>query len=151
MFLTTEQLFTPSRIDAWESPFYHKEVFQVLRGVKQWHPTGSYHICSPQVVDTDKDFVVLVEDITDAQVVLEIAGYKYSGDETYEVDSGDDAGTFTCFRKDSTNLIVTANEEFYNLWLEATALAKAMNLLNKEQRIRLFQYVLYGNTKLKGE
>lgn len=138
-------------VSSYNSPFYFKDVFQHLQGVQTWYPTGSYYICSPQVVDTDKDFVVLIDvPMLDFSKALAVAGYKFSGDESYQLGADGDF-EFECYRKGDVNLIVTADAVFYNKWIEATELAKNMKLNNKDQRIRLFQYVLYGNTTLKGE
>ena len=137
--------------DEWVSPFYYEDVFKYLKCVSTLYPTGSYYICDPQVTTTDKDFVVLISTtFVEADTQLEAAGYKYSSidQDEYDVNGG---GSFRCYRKGDVNLIVTDCEDMYNKWQDATELAKAMKLNNKEQRIRLFQYVLYGNTTLKGE
>ena len=86
----------------------------------------------------------------EAETQLEAAGYKYSSADQDEYDVNGE-GSFRCYRKGDVNLIVTDCEDMYNKWQDATELAKAMKLNDKEQRIRLFQYVLYGNTTLKGE
>ena len=137
--------------EEWESPFYFEDVFKYLNCVKTWYPTGSYYICSPQVVTTDKDFVILLNTSqAEAETQLTAAGYERScaDQEEYDLADGD---TLACYRKDSVNLIVTSDYETYHKWLDATELAKNMKLNDKDQRIRLFQYVLYGNTSLKGE
>lgn len=47
-------------------------------------------------------------------------------------------GDFQAFRKGEENWIVTEDEEFYTSYVKATEGAKALNLLNKEDRIKLF-------------
>lgn len=130
--------------EEWESPFYFEDVFKYLNCVKTWYPTGSYYICSPQVVTTDKDFVILLNTSqTEAETQLTAAGYKRScaDQEEYDLADGD---LIACYRKGDVNLIVTDDSDMYTKWIDATELAKGLNLTNKEHRIKLFQYVLYG-------
>lgn len=111
------------------------------------HPTGSRFICDPPVLDSDDDWVILVED-------LEYAKYKaarldwYSEDGGYyRVDSGsEEPGPFISLRhsEGNSNYIFTDDAEFYDRYVAATLLAKKHNLLNKVDRIQLFHTVLYG-------
>lgn len=104
---------------------------------------GSRETCNPAPVDTDEDWLILVKggcaDIADK---LHRAGFKEEGDpDFYE---GLEEGGFISWRLGDLNIIVTHNFEFYNKFLTATALAKHFNLLKKQDRIMLFQGVLYG-------
>lgn len=45
----------------------------------------------------------------------------------------------------NTNLIFTSSSKFYNRFVAANTLAINLGLIKKEDRVRLFQYVLYGN------
>lgn len=56
---------------------------------------------------------------------------------------------FQSFRCDDVNLIVTVDSEFYNRFVAATSVAMRLNLLEKSDRIALFQAVLYGNECLQ--
>jgi hypothetical protein len=47
------------------------------------------------------------------------------------------------------NLIITDDGDFYHRFLAATEVAKRFNLLKKEDRIFLFQAVLYGQSPRK--
>lgn len=47
--------------------------------------------------------------------------------------------------KGDVNLIVTQDNKFYDRFMAATSVAKRLNLLDKADRIALFQAVLYGN------
>ena len=58
--------------------------------------------------------------------------------------SGYGTGPFDSFRKDDINLILTGKKEFYKSFLEANKLAVAMKLTNRDDRVTLFKYVLYG-------
>lgn len=109
-----------------------------------YYPVGSYHTCDPPVTDTDIDFVICSnpDRFEDLVVNLEKQGYRQSNldEEEYELNGEG----FYCCRKGNINLIVTENKEFFQKWVEGTQLAKKMNLLKKEDRVTLFQYVLYG-------
>lgn len=44
------------------------------------------------------------------------------------------------------NLIITSSQVFHQRFLAASSVAKRLNLLEKSDRIALFQAVLYGNS-----
>ena len=52
-------------------------------------------------------------------------------------------GLFRSYKAGVLNLIVTSNINFYDKFVTATKLAKQLNLLDKQQRITLFKYILY--------
>lgn len=111
------------------------------------HPTGSRFICDPPVLDSDNDWVILVED-------LEYAKYKAARLDWYSAGSGyyregsdhEELGPFVSMRhsEGNSNYIFTDDAEFYDRYVAATLLAKKHNLLNKVDRIQLFHTVLYG-------
>ena len=111
------------------------------------HPTGSRFICDPPVLDTDDDWIILVED-------LEYAKYKAARLDWYSAGSGyyregsdhEELGPFVSMRhsEGNSNYIFTDDAEFYDRYVAATLLAKKYNLLNKADRIQLFHAVLYG-------
>lgn len=109
-----------------------------------YYPVGSYHTCNPPVTDTDIDFIICSNPGKFGELIesIEAQGYKQSNldQEEYELNGEG----FYCCRRDNINLIITENREFFQKWVEGTQLAKKMNLLKKEDRITLFQYVLYG-------
>lgn len=129
--------------DDWINPFGLCEEVKEMPEVLGVFPTGSFFICYPQVVDTDKDFVVKVTDLGAAEPALLSKGYKVSVCDREEYDLQAEGG-FQTFRKEDINLIVTEDETFFSKFVDATLLAKELNLLKKEDRITLFQYVLYG-------
>lgn len=96
------------------------------------HPTGSRYICNPPPMDTDNDTVFLVNGYYDWRQMLLNDGWEDCG-ASYET-----GGEFQAFRKGEENWIVTEDEEFFTSYVKATEGAKALNLLNKEDRIKLF-------------
>ena len=106
------------------------------------YATGSAVICNPPVTNTDKDFIICAINPGNLIEFLDHNGFKISHNEGY--DFNPDSG-ITCLRRLNINLVVTGDYEFYLKFVNATILAKKLNLLEKSQRIALFQYVLYGN------
>ncbi len=107
------------------------------------YATGSRVICNPPVLDTDIDFIICERGGgIELHKFLIKNGFNKSckDDEEYDMESEG----FECYRKDNINLIITSNYNWYLKWVTATKLAKKLNLLEKEQRIALFKYVLYG-------
>ena len=98
--------------------------------------TGSSYICNPPVTDTDIDFVVLSRGWDKLHSWLEQNGFK-TNFEDYEIDD------FRSYKRGVLNLIVTNDLVFYNRFVKATEVAKNLNLLDKEQRIILFDFVMY--------
>ncbi|WP_298844024.1 hypothetical protein [uncultured Salinicola sp.] len=103
-------------------------------------PVGSRVTCDPAPTDTDEDWLVLVREVPVEK--LQEAGFSQEG--SPEFYTGNDAGGFRSWRKGEINLITTQSDEFFRLFLTATYLAKRFNLLRKQDRIALFQAVLYG-------
>lgn len=110
----------------------------------QWlvEPVGSRVTCSPAPVDTDEDYLCLVPDEDGASAHLEAMGFTQDG--MPEFYTGNDAGGFRSFRRGDVNVVTTNSQGFFNQFMTATELAKRFNLLEKADRIALFQAVLYG-------
>jgi hypothetical protein len=116
---------------------------------KHIEPVGSRVTCSPAPTDTDEDFLCLVSGpdafwklITHLQDNL----YELGGSDVAPVDEyvlAEWEG-FQSYKKGDVNLIVTCSEKFFGLFMEASDEAKRLNLLAKEDRIALFQKILYG-------
>lgn len=108
-------------------------------------PCGSRVTCNPPPVGTDQDFLVVVpprEDVVSRVVGhLSTAGYHWEGSEHYQIVAGND---FMSWRKGDVNLIVTASPTFTKRHRAATHVCKRLNLLSKDDRVALFQAVLYG-------
>lgn len=103
-------------------------------------PVGSRVTCDPAPLDTDEDWLVQV--IGNPEQAMLAAGFTQDGSPQFY--TGNDAGGFRSWRFGDLNVITTEDRCFYELFLTATALAKRFNLLQKADRIALFQAVLYG-------
>lgn len=111
---------------------------------------GSRVTCDPAPTDTDQDVLVLVDLNTwglHLEPLLVTEGFEKGGS-----DCGDVAGyignvplSFQSFMFGELNLIVTFDPEFYRRFMAATQVSKSLNLLDKSERVMLFQAVLYGN------
>ena len=95
-------------------------------------PTGSSYICNPPVLDTDIDQMFLVDDLEKVSKILEKLGWKRCGNEEYKIDK------WIAYRKDNLNALLTNNLDHFNKFLQATEEAKKLNLLDKKDRIALF-------------
>lgn len=113
------------------------------------HPTGSNYICNPPVTNTDIDTVFLCQPCQVDPITSQVRTYDESLLETgwepcvgegYEILGGD----FTAWRKGNKNYIVTTDPEYYKKYVRATKICKAMNLLNKQDRIWMFEVVMHG-------
>ena len=102
------------------------------------HETGSSYICDPPVLDTDWDYLLLVEYIDNAHADLLYRGFDYTSLE-YEEMPGEH---FRTYRKDQYNLIVTTSTQWYVRFCAATEYCKTKNVLNKETRIMFFNLIL---------
>ena len=112
----------------------------------QFHMTGSRYICNPVPMDTDEDYVILMNDIMQFES-LGASGFEITTDqESYE-----DLPSFLAMRLNEFNLVVTYSKEFYERFVDATNQAKELNLLKKADRISLFQSVLYGEPAMSAE
>ena len=105
-------------------------------------PTGSNYICNPPVDNTDIDYMVLLPKDNKTLVQLNLYGkqWEHCGENYGE----DDKSNFMAFRKGKYNLILTDNPLYFQLFRDATTLAKKLNLLEKQQRVALFKYVIEG-------
>ena len=99
-------------------------------------PTGSNYICNPPVTDTDIDQMFLVYDLYRAAEELDLLGWKEcrsKNNNEYPTD------VMLAFRLGVNNALLTDNEEYFNNFYKATEEAKRRNLLNKADRIALFE------------
>lgn len=121
---------------------------ELLQGALKWQPVGSRVTCNPAPKNTDQDYLVLVgEDAMEFIGQMTNYGFDVELGEGYAEDalnSGED-NRFQSYRMDDVNLIATVDEGFYGRFVAATSVAKRLNLLDKGDRIALFQAVLYGN------
>lgn len=116
--------------------------------IKRIEPVGSRVTCNPAPTDTDEDFLVLVNGNDYQELLLELHedGFEIGGSEVYSAEEYQLESTegFQSFKKGITNYIITCNEEFFSKFMKATTICKTLNVLNKEDRIRVFQWELYG-------
>lgn len=112
-------------------------------------PCGSRVTCDPPPLDTDMDYLVEIIVSTEnreqkiTNIVNALQGFclEWEGSEHYQHMIATD---FMSWRRGEINLIVTSNFLFAERHRVATALCKRFNLMNKPDRIALFQGVLYG-------
>lgn len=109
-------------------------------------PVGSRVTCNPPPADTDADFLALVFDMQDFRDAVVAMNFGMDGSEVLDAETPLDAeDRFSSYSFGEINIIATSSVIFHEKFLAATSVAKRLNLLNKEDRIALFQAVLYGN------
>lgn len=111
-------------------------------------PTGSNYICNPPVTDTDIDQMFLVYDLYRAAEELDQLGWKEcrsKNNNEYPTD------IMLAFRLGVNNALLTDNEEYFNNFYKATEEAKRRNLLNKADRIALFEEYIGRKKKVTPE
>lgn len=113
---------------------------------REWHEVGSRVTCDPPVCDTDRDILCLVDSTSEFTDQAELDGFRLMGSKVDE-DTEDESGRspFVSMKCGEVNLIATSDREFFGRFMAATRVATRLNLLNKGDRIALFQAVLYGN------
>lgn len=117
---------------------------------RQITAVGSRVTCSPPPTGTDQDWLVFVGEDDWQQFADQLLanGWKVGGSIIpADIDYTPACNRFNSFTKGEDNVIATASNEFHCRFLAASSVAKRLNLLSKQDRIALFQAVLYG----KGE
>lgn len=113
---------------------------------------GSRVTCDPAPLNTDLDILVLCE--PELYMIIEsllthnhwsIDGSLPSDQTRFELLLTE---SFNSYKLNSVNIILTPSEKFYDKFLLATEVSKALNLMRKDHRIILFQSILYGNAPL---
>jgi len=97
--------------------------------------TGSRVICDPAPTDTDEDWIVLAKN-HGYLTPLFVDGWEDCSPDGLYVDP-----EFNALRKGEVNLIVTIDYKFFCNFVEATHVAKELNLTDKMNRIFLFHYI----------
>jgi hypothetical protein len=125
-------------------------------------PCGSRVTCDPPPMDTDEDYLLYIGDKWPPAPSLEVisrderwfalekylyeTGWKMGGSLPNDVAIQiNPSARFTSWTFEEINLIITISDEFYRRHQAASNMAKRLNLLEKADRIALFQAVLYGN------
>ena len=108
---------------------------------------GSRVSCNPAPTDTDIDVLIKCKDqkalhraLCSGDWIWESDGYQGELD-----DPVSERSPFDSYRKGLLNLIATESDDFFCRFVVATQVSKKLNLMDKQQRILLFQAILYGN------
>lgn len=115
-------------------------------GIIESHAVGSRVTCDPPPTDTDEDWLFLVTDVGEFAECVISAGFVADGS-VIENQHSTHSSSFLSLKQESENInvIATADPSFFRAFMAATRVAKRLNLLDKEDRIALFQAVLYRN------
>ncbi len=111
---------------------------------------GSRVTCNPPPTDTDDDWLYLVANIEEFVQSFKKDGFYVDGSlmggNVVAENEVCKHGLFVSMKHpvDDVNLIATSDREFFQRFLAATAVCRRLNLMNKADRIDLFQAVLYG-------
>jgi len=100
---------------------------------------GSRITCNPAPTDTDEDVLLLTDDLSMLIADCIEVGFTRDGDTGTSYPEG-----FVSLRNGTMNFIVTDDEEFYKKFMLATHVCKSLNLMEKNNRITVFQAILYG-------
>lgn len=131
------------------------DLIEYLRGAcERIEPVGSSVTCNPPPMDTDEDWLVYLpagEYAMFEDLMIHVQGCEFGGS---RIHAGGcligDPNSFQSYTLGHINVIATASQEFFDKFMEATAEAKRLNLLDKDDRIALFQKILY-NVDVYGE
>jgi len=108
-------------------------------------PCGSRVTCSNPRPEADEDFLVFLPGEVNIEFMeaLHNYGYQWEGGEHYK----EAASTFMSWRdsKENVNLIISQSAQFVSDHKKATAVCKRLDLTDKNQRIAVFQGLLYSN------
>ncbi len=117
----------------------------ILAQAVEFAPVGSRRTCNPPPMDTDDDYLLIVADHYAFRNSVLAAGFRVGGSAFLDAAQPLDADMrFSSYVLGDLNLIVTEDRVFYDRFMAATSVAKRLNLLKKDDRIALFQAVLYG-------
>lgn len=111
------------------------------------HPTGSRYTVQPAVLTTDDDWLVLVEDLKEAESRMGvIPGTVWTPWQRcfHPYSPEMEPGSWSAWRNGDLNLIVTDDRTLYLRKVAATLLCAKLNLTDKQDRIDLFRAVQDG-------
>lgn len=100
---------------------------------------GSRITCNPPPEDTDDDYLILAT--SSVHYTLLKQGWSLGGSDFMHTAND----KFQSYTKGEVNLIVTHDGLFFSGFVLATKVCTELNLLEKKDRIVLFQAILYGN------
>ena len=129
-----------------QDPFVKIDWSDLLQSAIKSGKTGSREICNPPVLDTDDDTVLLVADLREFTLKAVAIGFEIGGSDVMaRVDFEHESQKFVSLTCVDDNLIVVDDDSFFERFMLATRVAKKLNVATKENRIVLFQAILYGN------
>ena len=88
------------------------------------------------MLDTDVDEMFYVYSLEETKDYLLNNGWKECGIGEYAI------GDWAAFRKDKNNALITQSKQHYDKFEAATELAKKRNLLDKKDRVALFNLIV---------
>ncbi len=116
-------------------------------------PVGSRVTCNPPPTDTDADFLVYLMPGTEAEYERELFAEGFGSDGSRPDNETQMGGNFWSYsfncQGTRVNVIATSDAEWHEKFKLASDTAKALNLLDKQDRITLFQAILYGNRHIR--
>lgn len=112
-----------------------------------WAPVGSKVTCNPPPADGDVDYLMLASDGQYINLAdgLRRLGFTTGSSSIYADQYPDAPQYFQSWRRGEENVLTTSDPDFYRRFVAGTDVARRLNLQSKEDRIALFQAVLYGN------
>lgn len=99
---------------------------------------------SPPPLDTDEDFLCLCHPDAVSWIMNFLKEQKFKWEGASEHYENVAAEGFMSWRRFNINLIVTSSRDFAMRHQAATNVCKLLNVLDKKQRIAIFQAALYG-------
>lgn len=108
---------------------------------EQCEPVGSRVVVDPAPADSDEDWLCLVNDQT-VYAALEATGFAREGGPKYE--GSEATSLFVSWRREEVNLLTTEDRAFFDRFMAGTRLAVRLKVVDKQDRVALFQAVLYG-------
>jgi hypothetical protein len=103
-------------------------------------------------MDTDEDFLLLVEDLDEAVIKLKEIGFDAGMTNEqlneYIALQKTSSGRLKSLRLGDVNYIITESAFFFDRFLTATHICKTLNVMDKKQRILVFEGV-FGDSHLK--
>lgn len=100
---------------------------------------GSQVVPGAATETSDTDWLVLTYDRGALLSYLQEKGYENRSGDCYPMKD------FVSLRKGMANILVVWEESYFNRFMDACVLAKRLKLVDKEHRVILHKYILYGN------
>ena len=106
---------------------------------------GSRIVCNPPALNTGEDWMLLIKKHHEYIVYLKLKELNFSICSFHFAENENNKFCYFSYKRGLLNILVTYDIHFYLKFFLATKLAKRKNLLDKNDRIKLFQVVLYDN------